>query len=145
MGLNNNVRPGAKIIFTAKNYLTDMELERLVKLHKKLLDDMKRWLIIDSLSDLNEQIDISINLNESVVKSLNKNMEKSKDYVKREYEKWKMSNQGSSHSSASTTKRNSLSKLESTAKRKSLRKLESTIKRKSLSKPDSTIKGAKNR
>ncbi len=87
MGLNNNVRPGAKIIFTAKNYLTDMELERLVKLHKKLLDDMKRLRIIDSLSDLNEQIDISINLNESVVKSLNKNMEKSKDYVKREYEK----------------------------------------------------------
>ncbi len=145
MGLNNNVRPGAKIIFTAKNYLTDMELERLVKLHKKLLDDMKRLRIIDSLSDLNEQIDISINLNESVVKSLNKNMEKSKDYVKREYEKWKMSNQGSSHSSASTTKRNSLRKPESTVKRRSSRKLESTVKRKGLRKLESTIKRAKNR
>lgn len=38
------------------------------------------------------------------------------DHVKKEYEKWK-NNQGSSHSSASTTKRKSLRKPENTTKR----------------------------
>ena len=122
MGLNNNIRPGVKTIYTAKNYLHDSELTKLVEKHQKLLEDMKRWSEVTSIADLDIKINKSLNFDESTVNSLENNMKISKDYAKKEYEKWKnMSNQAHSHSRASTSKRKSLSQNKSTSKRSKTR------------------------